>query len=327
MNEVKHIEDFIDKFNLDNTLIVNKDRYEPFHIFHKLIDHFGIRQQKEKYMNVYYQFTLFEKCLNFAREKDLNSATFTSSTIKLDFEEINPEIKEGILSLYNAIIAYLEFAKDHNDKAHSLLDEAIANAKLQSDTFSGFLPSIQEQWLNKIRIYIKEKDKEQILGQSKRLFAFSLFGHYDNELIAERFRTLPNYMHQLMLEHVINAVDIGIIRKFADDGFVDDFYREISAHLAANDSSYTINPYFVNIFKTIDALYTKGDDAFLVLINEHFESIQKSCQALQIFIIQKFLQICRQKEVEIERFQNFKLFSDNIYNYLGINLPVLVNQL
>jgi vacuolar-type H+-ATPase subunit H len=199
MKSEKNIENFISKFNSNSILTDNKEIYEPFHIFYKLIDYFGIKQDKNKFMTSYYKFVLIDMCLNLTRRRDLNSAKFIYDNIKLDINEIDSKIQSGILSLYYAMVSYLEFIENNSDKADELLDKAISNARCQSETFNDFLSSVQEQWLNKVRIYIRDQKRDKIIEQSKKLFAFSLFGADEDNTITKRFETLPNSVHQLML--------------------------------------------------------------------------------------------------------------------------------
>jgi len=305
----------LDHFNSVHVLDTPETTYKPLHIFRELIKHYQDRIQLQEKLLLFLHFEKYETCLQFCRTRELSTATFLMDEInKLSFD-FPTCLKPGMESLHLAIVAYYEYAFLRYDNALDYLDRAIEKAKQQSADFPLMTGSIGEQWLNKIRVFLKRKDMSVVVEEAVRLFSFCLDGKYPETEIATRYKSLGYDNHKLMISHVINTTCEGILA-FHADSFErsEPFYQEIFGALALNVSPDTLDNYTAAIVRLI-ARYHTDEEGFADVIGGQFEALQKSPRFLKKIALTYYNEATEKTGGDLlshPNFENYKAVCDDL---------------
>jgi hypothetical protein len=304
---------------IEDNYILSKEKVElqNKHIFDDLRNNFKSELGKEALMTLYYYMSISEKALNHYRRRELLQANQNFNTsLTLEYSFIEP-VKNGMYNLHYALYSYKNYVDGNYELAISQLDEAINLAIEQSKTFPYFISVIGEQWLNKIRVYIKLQNINETIKQTILLNQFLIYGNHENEIVRDNLKAVPIEHRTQMITHVINSIDLAFNKAFNGHN---NFYETISKEILAQKELDTQIEDVQNAYKIIE-LKTTDTLAFLESININFESIKKIPIALQKYIFTEFLKICEEQNFEISRHPNNNFFFESL-SYLDINLKL-----
>ena len=316
----------LDHFNSTHVLDAPEITYRPLHIFREMIKRYQDQVQlKEKFL-LFLHFEKYETCLQYCRTRELGTATFLMNEINKLKSDFPSCLKEGMESLYLAVVAYYEYAFLRYKSANEYLDLAIEKAKAQSKDFPLMTGSIGEQWLNKIRVYLKMKDTSLIIDETVKLFSFCLDGKYPDTEIAARYKGLGYDNHQLMINHVINTTCDGILALHKDSfQQADTFYKEIFSSPVLNAPADSLDSNTAAIIKLV-ALYYKDEKAFTDAIPGHFEALQKSPRFLKKAALLYYNRVMGKWGEDLSNhpnFENYKAVCDDLHIRIAIKEPAL----
>lgn len=288
------MKNLLDHFTNSFVLEVGDDSFKPLHIFRKMVENYDSRLSFDDKILMFLHFEKYEYCLKLCRKRDLDSATFILKEIQRLSKTFPDFMQAGMDSLYYAMIAYYEYSFNRYPEALMLLDKAIYKAKIQGEDFPLMLGSICEQWLNKIRVYMKMNHAD-LISETTALFLFCLTGMYPDERVEFNFKHLQKGYHKLIIDHVINSVGEGILRMCKDNfDKANSLYQEVIISLLPYLSSDVLNQSTVEAIEIIGLYYKSEFEEVNDKMYFQFEAIQKSPQ-----FIQKLLLIYYQKVVDM----------------------------
>jgi hypothetical protein len=305
----------LDKIVNENILSEEKTIIKSKHIFDSLILNFKDDLEKQSLLNLYYYMDVSEKTLNHYRNRELNQANHYIDTLKsLENAFVEP-VQYGMLNLYYALLSYKSYVLLDYKLALKQIDKAINYAVEQSKTFPYFVSVISEQWLNKIRIFIKIKDYDNTLIEVVKLNRFLIYNEHANILVKENFKMIPINDKLQMINHIIYSIDFAFNNSFENHN---EFYYKISTEIISKSYNSTTISDIENTYQTID--YIKKDSKkFLEKFSLNFDSIKKAPLVLQRIIIISFIEICKGQQFDIKQHPNNVNF-DKTLNYLNINI-------
>lgn len=312
MNNI--INKILDKIVTEDTLSHEKTVIKSKHIFDSLVLNFKDDLDKQTLLNLYYYMNISEKTLNHYRNREVFQANQYFNILKsLENEFVEP-VKNGMLNLHFALQSYKSYVLLDYKLALSQIDEAINYAIEQSKTFPYFVSVISEQWLNKIRIFIRIKDYDKTLIEVVKLKRFLIYNEHSDNLIKENFKTIPMDDKLQMINHIIHSIDFALTNSFGNDN---EFYSKVSAELlsARNDSLTIID--IENTYQIIEYI-EKNSKIFLEKLNLNFASFKKAPFVLQRKIFISFIEICKNQQFDIDQHPNILFFNKNL-NYLNID--------
>jgi tetratricopeptide (TPR) repeat protein len=299
--------------------------YQPFHIFRKLIAWFENQLTTQEKVLLFLHFERYENCLQLSRRKELASASFVLDEIRGFNNNFPSCVQHGMQSLFNAMFAYYEFASGYNENALKLLDVAIGHAEQQGKNFPLMLGSIGEQWLNKVRVYLKINDTEAVVNESAALFELCLRGKYSNEEVTTLYRTLDYSMHKLLIDHVINSVGEGIMRAYNynfDNAAV--VFARIFSSMDSGLATDTLHSYTSIIIKQLVKLYKQDIPGFYIGVYDQFEALQKSPRVLQRLVLIYYMRCSEQMNTDLSAHVNFEHFQ-SVCKELQIKVKLLIH--
>lgn len=317
----------LDHFTNIKVLESTENVYRPLHIFRELIKHYNHQLTLTDKTLLFLHFEKYESCLQLSRKRELSTATFLMSEMrKLSFDFPSP-LKHGMNSLYFAMVAYYEYAFQRYDSALENLDIAIQDAIVQGKKFPLMLCSIGEQWLNKVRVYLKMKNIPVIIKETTKLFSFCLTGTHTDREVETLYKTLGYDNHKLMIDHVINSVCEGIMRMYTDILIYSEaLYSDILFALEPILNNQTLNEHAATIIKLIITYYKGDDTTFFKAIANHFEALQNSPRFLQKLVLIYYIKVAERRNESLAThsyFENFKIVCGQLKVQITYPEPVL----
>jgi hypothetical protein len=318
-SESNLIDNILSKFNESDTLLAKKNAYESFHIFNNLKENFGSFLTASDSLNLYYNVNLFESCLGFLRKKELFTAVAVFANINIQDDSFPAIMRPGMMSLYNAMASYKDYVFADFEGALLKLDLAIKYTEEQGLTYPFFLTTIGEQWLNKMRVYIRLKDEQLFLSESVNLYKFLLGGEYHNEAVAEIYNTLDENIHHQVLNHVLNSVDLALRRTYNDDHkTLLRYYNGLAQDILLLDKC--LDEDILICFRMILTFGNNNRTQFLDEVNLNFESVQKAPNSLQRVISEHLITIINDCAFPIHDHPCFEYFKNDLLNTLNIKI-------
>lgn len=314
MNET--INNIFEKVSTLNKQLPNQKPFQNNHIFDDLTNHFKDEIKSEDLISMFFYMNILEKSLNQYRIRDLNLGNHNFDKL-LSLEPYFKEpIKNGMLSLHSALISYKNYVDGNYTLALAEIDKAIFSAIEQSKSFPYFIIAVGEQWLNKVRIYIRLKDISRIKDETIKLLLFIMYGAYPNEIGVENIHKVPKDHRFQMLQHIINSIDLALIRSSIPHNSIIEIYKTISSNIGVENMK-TEETDIEMTYKILDCL-NYSDEQFIVSLNKNFLSFSKSPKALQRVTLEILMKFCEEKNYNITDFTENNGFIKTINN-LGVN--------
>lgn len=274
MNNIEKIKALLNQFSDKEPIL------KPKHIFADLIQHFEDALEKQNVNSLFYYMSLSEKCLDSYRKRNIPLGDFYYNNLQQYTSSFLPPIKNGMLSLHDALAAYKAFVEGDNKNAISLLNSAINNAESQWGTFPYFIIATSEQQLNKIRVYINNKDHAAFLSETK-IVLFNLITNQN-----PKFITLSYEEKFGMLQHIFNSIEIAAYKSFGTDESVVEVFDNI-LNMIGNEKKIISAEFsdlekYIYYYTNLDINYKKNP-AFFHQIFEY--KIPKSLKKILLFKI------------------------------------------
>ncbi|MCJ7932653.1 MAG: hypothetical protein MUW56_03195 [Chryseobacterium sp.] len=272
------------------------------HIFTSLEKFFGPQLDENK-AALYYYMTISEKALVHYRNREKAQGDYYFLKAEGLTEHFSEPVLDGMTNLHLAISAYRNYVNNEFDTAEKELDLAIDYAVKQSETFPGFISVIGEQWLNKIRIYIKKKDMAHTISQTIQLLHLILYGIHENPAIENSYKSVETEDRIGMLDHVINSIHSAYESSFKE---TDSFYLNICDHIVVPDRA-SINNDVLSGYLLLK--YNSSDtESFVKHIHENRNILPKLPVSMQKKIFTKiFLNPEKTDTSEINGHEKIKL--------------------
>lgn len=304
----------------------NNSTATSFHIYHKIEAAYAHQLSKKAVMGMYYHFTRYEECLQQLKKRDINTGEFLFHKIANQPREFDERVDDGMELLFRAMSAYRFHVNELLDDAVQELEIAISHCERQVFLTPFIVSSIQEQWLNKIRVYFKKQDMELVYKEAEGLLLFTFTGRYQASKphIEEALVALPAEEQDNMGMHILLNIILGFQRvdKF-DQVMQDRILSRLAAylHLQVDRPRCAKDIYWV--MQCLHAYYSNNLSDFVQLFNCHFGSFSTLHKKLQKLLVSQFLDLIKRNEFNLTILDHYASFADRIFEKWGLIYPVI----
>ena len=305
----------IDKINnilqseIKNPTIVEK--FNRQHIFFDLKNLIKTNSTDEEIIDLYYCFSLYEKCLNLSRENSLNLAYSWIEKIEDIHKLISDDILPYLQILYKPTVAFYHFKRNEFEKTLNLLEEEIENVDIiLSNQVSLSIEFKMEQLVNKYRVLFAQKKFSDAFTYAKKIIRFVLMN--------ENFNDIPNGSIHLIKDETnknyynwVNFILNNLISKVINEPILSETEKENALMYIFNDVNTNDNE-SINLNYSLFAIQHINDNKkFYEYSVKAFEQIYKLPIFVQYVLILKIM-----KENDAY---------DNLYeNYIQNNLKLKI---
>lgn len=273
MNNTEQIKTLLDKISEQHTLV------KPKHIFADLIKHFEHSLEKQNINSLFYYMSLSDKCLDNYRKRNIPLGDYYYNTLSQYTSFFISPITSGMLSLHDALTAYQYFVKEDYDYALSLLSSAVKYAENQWSTFPYFIIATSEQQLNKLRVYIHNKQYDELLFETSNV----LFNLITNENV--KFNILSYDQKFGMLQHIFNSIEVAVFKSYKTDNMVIEVFDDVVRMLDEKKISpeFSDLEMYIYYYLNLDMNLKKNPTFFHQIILEY--RLPKSLKKILLFKI------------------------------------------
>lgn len=304
---------FLDKFTSPEALTLKHEAPpESYHIFLRLFQKAKEQIGVTAYMDLYYFYTLCEKCLSFSRRREFKSTAVVFEQLKaIDRSTFPDTLKPGAEANYYACEAYIDYASGHYAAAAEKMNKAVSLSIEQSALDAAFLPSIYELQINLMRISFKIKDAERAIATAATILRSLFFNGVPAQSCfvpglaamdeAERKRwahyLLDNFIYGLLVtlkaeKDTAGALLRQLLERSLDQGNSQDVFLE--------PIQETLQMVLAGI---------RGDEALLgQLWVEQFDAIAHAPHFIKKIILQQFMDRAQSNEQELFAHPNYDHF-------------------
>lgn len=305
---------------INNILAQFKNLYTPeivssgsvsYHVYHRLEDSYEAILDAQEIAKMYYHFCRYEQCLRYLKEKELQTGELLYQRIQKMDRNFDIRVKAGMEMLYWAMSAYRRHVNKDLKGALTELDNAIENCESQVLLSPFIVSSIQEQRLNKLRVYFRMKDLDSTLKEALSLLHFSFTGIYkpDKLYISEAFRLVRPEEQRLMIIHILYNLMFELQRPGTFDGETqDEFLKQLFTGVYCATDNPAYNEDIFQIVSLQQAYYNNDLSAFSHLFNDNFRVFKVLPKRLQQLTIRHFLALVATNGIEITTYPNYPDF-------------------
>jgi tetratricopeptide (TPR) repeat protein len=303
---------FLDHFISASALNDTSEQSKSYHIFIELLAHFEKELSSSEYMELYYFYTLCEKCLTFSRRNEINSAHATFKTLSaIDRHAFSPGVVNAVDANYYSCLAYLEYVEKRYDSAIACMEEALKYTVVQKDKMAKFLPSIYELNVNILRVYIKTKNTEKTIEILSDLLGSVIYDINNSTYLNPGLNSLSHGDKKKWAHHIVNNSIHALWRKFGDESIeADAIYRAVFQNILhpANQADTTLNA-LIKVL-SLNQQYLDGRKNVFNKLSEHdFDAIRNSPFYLKRMVLNNYLSYISKHDENIEEHANFTYFA------------------
>ncbi|ASZ11356.1 hypothetical protein KTO58_18375 [Chitinophaga pendula] len=326
---INEITTFIARFDSVEALEPNGSTGNSYHIYHRIEAAYRQELDQEALMSMYYHFTRYEECLKQYRNRELHTGAFLYQKITAQSRSFDERVDAGMELLYRAMSAYHLHVNGKLDEAIEELDIAILHCEKQTQLTPFVVSSIQEQWLNKVRVYFRKGDMERVRAEAAALLHFSFTGIYqqDKAYVTEAMYAVPYDEQESMLMHILLNIVMGLqrVREVVGSAMEDEILSGLAAYLVKEVATPSCAKASFWTFQCLHAFYSGEITTFVRLLNNHFESFKTIHKKLQKILIHQFFGLAQQHAYDLTSLSNHSQFVDLVANKWG--LPQTVSPL
>ncbi|MEO3404142.1 hypothetical protein AAFN85_09575 [Mucilaginibacter sp. CAU 1740] len=302
----------LDKFGMLENHVKPANNYSPRHIFHDLERAFEAKLSKNEILTMFYNFLKFEESLQCLKRREFHSGEYIINNIINLNADYNPAVRAGMDSLFMAVVAYNSYVKGNHQQAIAELSGAIEKAEEQGKSFPMFYACIQEQWLNKVRVYYKKKDFTTSLAESVSLIVHSLTGRYrSNPDVEQGYLLLSSDTRHMMQDHILN----NILRYLSDipnesgnDFSLNQYKQQLVTGLAQQLIDEPEQGDNQQALSVLSELYNHKPEAFITGVINNFNAVLNANNSVQHAIFSELEHLFMHFETEVHTHQNYQAF-------------------
>jgi|GEM_PF-5333736 len=261
------------------------EQFNRAHIFYDLKNIIKEKYPSGNTLDIYYAFSLYEKCLRLCREERFNLARYWFEKVNKLHSSFSPDLVNFLDILYSPALAFYHYKIDEFETALSLLEQEMKRADtMLYDKESLRIEFKLEQLINKFRILHKAGKKSEATSLAKSIINFiindSFFADMNGDsILSVKSENLPNYIN--WRNYLVN----NIILRFRYDNELS-FEEKLAIYtvifsnvpLEENEDSLPIK----NAFSAIIAYSSSDMKRFLYLAESAIE---------MFYLIPKYLQV------------------------------------
>lgn len=282
-----------------------------YHVYHRLENNYTDTLDAKELTKMYYHFCRYEECLRYLKEKELHTGELLYQRIQQTDRNFDSRVKAGMDLLYRAMSAYRWHVRKNMDEALTELGYAIKSCEQQVLLSPFIVSSIQEQWLNRLRVYFRMKDLDNTLEEAVSLFHFSFTGVYqpDKPHITEAFRAVPAEEQRSMIIHILNNLMFELQRPGAFDALSQaGFLKQLFTRVHAVTGNPVCNADIFQMIRLQQAYYNGDISAFAHLLNEHFSTFKASPRRFQQLTTRHFTTLLTANGLDVTTYANYPDF-------------------
>ena len=281
---IDNINSIIEREIIKPTVVNNFNRQ---HIFYDLKDLIKVNSSSEDITDLYYCFSLYEKCLTLSRENSLNLAFYWLSKAEEIHTKISKEILPYLYILYKPTVAFYFFKKEEFDKAMELLNEEILSVDLTlTNNPSLSLEFKLEQLVNKYRVKYAQGRKTEALSYAKKIIRFILINENFEDIKNEDINLIKknsvksygiwvNFIINNLIGKIVNDEDFSIDEK-------NEAYKYIFETIKLNEGSFEYMNYSLSAIQN-----NNNDDKFYQDVLLAFKNIHLIPKFIQYILISR----------------------------------------
>lgn len=282
-----------------------------YHVYHRLENNYTHTLENKEITKMYYHFCRYEECLRYFKEKELHTGELLYQRIQQTDRNFDSRVKAGMDLLYWAMSAYRWHVRKNMNEALTELGYAIESCEQQVLLSPFIVSSIQEQWLNKLRVYFRIKDLGKALEEAISLLHFSFTGIYKagKPHITDAFKAVPSDEQRSMIIHILNNLMFELQRPGVfDTPSQNEFLQQLFTRVYAATNSPVCNADIFQIIKLQQAYYRGDLTEFSQLLNDHFSVFKALPKRLQQLTIRHFTALLVANGIDITSYANYPDF-------------------
>ncbi|WP_413667666.1 hypothetical protein ACEN9X_24715 [Mucilaginibacter sp. Mucisp86] len=304
---------FLDYFSSASALKdTTQQQLKSYHIFIELLTQFEKELSSSEYMELYYFYTLCEKCLTFSRRNEINSAYATFKTLSaINRSTFSPNVVNAVEANYYSCLAYLEYVEKRYESAINCMEEALKFTVIQKDKMAKFVPSIYELNVNILRVFIKTHDTEKTIELLSAVLNSVIYDINNNAYLDPSLSGLSHAEKTKWAHHIVNNSIHALWRKFGDESIeADAIYQSVLQNVfqPENQAKTTLNA-LVRVLNLNHQYFNGEKDIFNSLNESDFDAIRNSPFYLKRLVLNNYLNYTNGLDENIEEHTNFTHFA------------------
>jgi hypothetical protein len=311
---------FLDHFVTAEALTPQSGRRrKSYHVFLDLLAAHKEQLTTAAYMDLYYFHTLCEKCLAFARRRELHSTDIILTQLRAVDRLSSPDnVRHAVEANYLACTSYIEYVQGNYEEARQRMTSAIHHTREQGIHSRSFLSSLYELNMNLIRIAFKTRDRQTIISCMANLLRALFYDEVDtsNPLLDPGVSDLNEEERINWLHYLTDNLTYGLLTSLrADRREADAYWLEILS-LAFPDERPASWMSEQQKAMMILQLHAAGD-VFEAdqRRREQFELIRESGYHIKRTIMEQYIEHARQQNIALEAHPNFDHFKTALAKY------------
>jgi hypothetical protein len=259
----------------------NKEIYNRNHIFYDVKNMIKNQLTENQLIDVYYHFSLYEKCLKYSQERNFSLADYWVNNAKKLYADLSDNLKEPLGLMYYPMIAYYHFIREEHDSATDFLKKELflIDNFIKDDALK--IEFKLEQLINLYRLSFSMGNRKNILKYGTIILSYVLLNDSTNDFFKQKpFHLLDKKNREMWIDYVVNALLIKPLKQ-NDYELIQQLFENFSDFELANSSNLNI----ISAIKIIlNKNVTKNE------INDVITHINTYPDYLQFLIIEKLRQ-------------------------------------
>ncbi|AZB28676.1 hypothetical protein [Chryseobacterium balustinum] len=292
------------------------DQFNRNHIFYDIKNIVIKSSDKQSIADLYYCFSLYEKCLSLARGNNLDLAGYWLHKIKQAHSNIPNELLQYLKILYTPCLAFYYYKRENYSASMELLSSEMNHIDmLLADNKALKLEMKLEQIINKYRILHSSKNYETSVSLATNIIDFVINNKKFNDVEDDSIHWVADGNPENYRNWVTFLVN-NVVSKIELDNEMQEKEKEMIYYAIFGSISSFQNSEFIELdysFKSLKNYYQGDIEKFLENVSKAFQKIHK----LPINI-QRILLNCLIKSKHIDP----ELGYDYMTKVLKIKLPV-----
>ncbi|KFE97516.1 hypothetical protein IX39_19750 [Chryseobacterium formosense] len=306
------------KTRLENEIITPSkvDEFNRNHIFYDIKNIVIKNSNTESIVDLYYCFSLYEKCLSLARGNNMDLAAYWLHKVEQAHSNLSKELLEYLQILYIPCLAFYHYKKENYDIAMDLLSTEIRHSDLLLKNNQALKVEMKlEQLINKYRIYVALKDYESSVSLAVAMINFVTGNKKFDEIGEDDINWVADENYDNYLNWV-NFLVNNIISKIEHDKEISENEKTMIYYAIFSNAQNLHCNDFIELIDSFNAYkyhYEGNHEAFL----EHISKAFKKIHTLPVNL-QRILLKCLTKSGYIDS----QLNDEYMTKILKIKLPV-----
>jgi hypothetical protein len=286
--------------NQDSLFVDTHNQLQPFHIYFELKNFYKDKVSSSDSLKMYVHHLKLERCISLLRQRNTAGAlSMLAEVEKLDrnFPDL---VQKGMDSLYMAMLSYRDYIIHHHiDEAITKLNRSIQYGIIQSQDYPYFALTIPTQWINVLRVLIREKHEQIVIEETVKLLKLTLFGIHEQQTFGETYRNLDQAAHNLVIHDVFDNMIFNIESRFGYETLNDYLRKIIDKTLMETTDYHSFHPEIVTVLSLLKQVNDQQTEAFIYQLHEQKGKLIDIPSSLKRLIINYFQQIKETKNHEI----------------------------